>query len=140
MASKEAFHSEAFSFSHATLGPLVGLTRTPSVVQFRSIVYARLPMRFRQSVPVDVIQDHDRDCTAFGPTCPQIRQPADAVGGPLRDENNIFFDEQDCLNLTVTAPRGVLENSPENSKLPVMVHVHGGAFKEGSHITSVRGM
>jgi carboxylesterase type B len=139
MAIKEEFRSERFSFDHATLGPLVGITRTPSVVQFRSIAYARIPMRFRQSVAVDVLESHERDCTEFGPSCPQIRQPTDAVGGPLPDENNVFYDEQRCLNLTVTAPRVVLEGTIDKAGLPVMVHVHGGALKEGSHIPSVRG-
>lgn len=139
MATKEEFRSERFSFDHATLGPVVGITRTPSVVQFRSIAYARIPMRFRQSIAVDVLESHERDCTEFGPSCPQIPQPTDAVGGPLADENNVFYDEQRCLNLTVTAPLGVLDGAPDKAGLPVMVHVHGGAFKEGSYMSSVRG-
>ena len=139
MASKEEFSSEAFSFSHATLGSVTGITRTSSVVQFRSIPYGRVPARFRQSVAVDMLQSHERDCTEYGPSCPQIRQPTDAVGGPLLGENPIFYDEQRCLNLTVTAPREVLQRTPGQAILPVMVHIHGGAFKEGSYITSVRG-
>ncbi|PVH68239.1 alpha/beta-hydrolase [Cadophora sp. DSE1049] len=138
MATKQKLGVEAFSFSHATLGPLVGITRTPSVVQFRSIPYARLPMRFRQSVPVDTLQSHERDCMAFGPSCPQIRQRFEPFGGPLPDENEIFFDEEQCLNLTITAPRELLEDVQGRKSVPVMVHVHGGAFKEGSHISSVR--
>jgi hypothetical protein len=42
-------------------------------------------------------------------------------------------------SLTVTAPRVVLEGALDKASLPVMVHVHRGAFKEGSHIPSVQG-
>ncbi|KAH7403893.1 Alpha/Beta hydrolase protein, partial [Cadophora sp. MPI-SDFR-AT-0126] len=138
MASKAEFRSEEFIFPHALLGSLTGITRTPSVVQFRSIPYARIPMRFRQSVAVDVLQSHERNCTAFGASCPQVRQTLEPFGGPLPNESDIVFDEQECLNLTVTAPREALEAAQGTSSLPVMVHVHGGGFSVGSHITSVR--
>jgi carboxylesterase type B len=131
MASKAKYHTEAFSFVHVTLGPLIGVGRTPTVVQFRSIPYAHAPVRFRQSIAIDILQSHERDCTTFGPSCPQIRQTTEPFGGPLSDENDISFDEQRCLNLTVTAPRGILEGAQGQATLPVMVHVHGGAFKEG---------
>ena len=140
MANETEFRSKEFNFPHATLGSLTGITRTASVVQFRSIPYARIPMRFRQSVAVDVLQSHERKCTAFGASCPQLRQSMEPFGGSLPNENDIFFEEQQCLNLTVTAPREVLEAAQGKASLPVMVHVHGGAFKEGSHISGVRGM
>jgi carboxylesterase type B len=140
MASETEFRSKAFNFSHPTLGSLIGIARTPSVVQFRSIPYARLPVRFRQSVAIDELQSHERDCTKFGPSCPQIREGTEPFGGPLPLENEIFFEEERCLNLTVTALREVLGSGQGMAGLPVMVNVHGGGFKVGSHISTVRGM
>ncbi|KAG4428509.1 hypothetical protein IFR05_016006 [Cadophora sp. M221] len=130
------FRNEEFSFTHVGLGSLTGITRSASVIQFRSIPYARIPMRFRQSVAIDVLESHERKCTAFGASCPQVPQTSEPFGGPLPAECEMVYDEQGCLNLTVTAPREALEAGMSN--LPVMVHVHGGGFSVGSHINSVR--
>lgn len=140
MASEAASRNEEFTFTHPGLGSLTGVTRSASVIQFRSIPYARIPTRFRQSVAIDVLQNHERKCIAFGASCPQVPQTLEPFGGPLPTECDMIFDEQECLNLTVTAPRETLEAAQGASSLPVMVHVHGGGFSVGSHISSVRGM
>ncbi|KAH9224255.1 Alpha/Beta hydrolase protein [Leptodontidium sp. 2 PMI_412] len=138
MASEAASRNEEFTFTHPGLGSLTGVTRSASVIQFRSIPYARIPTRFRQSVAIDVLQNHERKCIAFGASCPQVPQTLEPFGGPLPTECDMIFDEQECLNLTVTAPREALEAAQGASSLPVMVHVHGGGFSVGSHISSVR--
>jgi carboxylesterase type B len=129
--------------THPTLGPLTGTLRSPSVVQFRSIPYARIPARFRQSVPISTLEPEERDCTEYGPACPQNLQSMDALGGMLEGEKAVWFDEGRCLGLTVTGPGAGLEGrGPGRGApgVPVMVHVHGGAFVEGSHTLGVRGM
>ncbi|KAJ2938120.1 hypothetical protein O0L34_g3694 [Tuta absoluta] len=50
-------------------------------------------------------------------------------------EGNIVFGQEDCLILNVYTPQGA---SPE-SKLPVMVYVHGGAFFAGSSAKLIYG-
>ena len=60
-------------------------------------------------------------------------------GGLLPGEEERKFGEFDCLNLTVSAPADALGD--EGRSLPVMVYVHGGAFKVGGgHVSAVHGM
>ena len=55
-----------------------------------------------------------RECTDFGPSCPQPRQ------------SDAYVYNEDCLYLNVWAP---VPRAGE--KLPVMVWIHGGAFNFG---------
>jgi carboxylesterase type B len=55
----------------------------------------------------------------------------------LPGEVPVWYDEEKCLNLTVSVPNDVLEG--KKGKVPVLVHVHGGGFVEGSHTQGVRG-
>ncbi|RMG06710.1 MAG: carboxylesterase family protein, partial [Planctomycetota bacterium] len=57
-----------------------------------------------------------RDCTKYGPICPQESKTSLASGGA----------SEDCLNLNVWTPRTV------SRPLPVMVWIHGGAFVSGA--------
>lgn len=110
------------------------------VVHFRSIPYATIPARFKQSELLSTIPDgYDGrmkgDFTEYGYACPQIPQSADAVSGNFPGEKSREYDEFACLNLTISA----LPNNSEGQMakgLPVMVYVHGGALEEGAgHIS-----
>ena len=57
-----------------------------------------------------------RDCTAYGPRCPQ---PSSNVFGDLKQG-------EDCLSVNVWAPEGA-------SELPVLFWIHGGGFTLGSN-------
>ncbi|KAJ5193359.1 Carboxylesterase type B [Penicillium cf. viridicatum] len=149
-----------FRLHHPQLGSLTGRLIdhhhadgqpvTDPVVQFRSISYATIPARFSQSVLLDHIPDHfdDRphgDFTQYGAACPQVPQPTgrgSATGGFVPGEEPIIYDEQNCLNLTISTPaNNVLgETGPSVPKrlLPVLVYVHGGGFIEGKgHVSAL---
>lgn len=59
-----------------------------------------------------------------GPVCPQ---PMGDYAYPLYLSNVTEYSE-DCLHLNIYRPKGT---SPHDS-LPVMLHIHGGSFFEGS--------
>ena len=86
---------------------------------YRGIRYAAAPMAdLRWKAPADVQPwDGIRDATGFSPICPQ----PEAAGAPLSTM------DEDCLFLNVWTPA---ERGGE--KLPVMVFIHGGAFKTGA--------
>ena len=127
-----------FELEHPLLGRLTGLRRNKNVVQFRGIPYGRIPMRFRQAIPVEKLLPEELDCTKYGFACPQIEQGKDAFGGSIPGESERRYDEFSCLNLTVAAPFS--SGGLEYSNLPVMVYVHGGGFAEGAHYGMVHGM
>jgi carboxylesterase type B len=131
------------TFTHPVLGPLTGLTNpsTPHTTHFRSIPFALIPARFRQSTLLTYIpSSHRRDFTKYGAACPSPPQTdqIEASGGLLPGEEEKKFDEAMCLNLTIGTPRNAL--SDVGRKLPVMVYVHGGGFAVGSaHISALHG-
>lgn len=98
-------------------------------VIFKGVPYAQPPvgeLRFRRP------QEHEpwdgvRDCTRFGAACPQ----ADLRGMDLYGKE--FYDgteyncNEDCLFLNIWTP----SDCDENSSLPVMLWIHGGAFMHG---------
>ena len=108
-------------------GRLVG-TRQRDVLAFRGIPYARPPvgpLRWRMPVPLEPWSGA-RDATRAGPVCPQAPAPFDAfLGGALS------IQSEDCLYLNVFAP------SPDGTKRPVMVWIHGGAFVIGAGSQSI---
>ncbi|KAL2826701.1 Alpha/Beta hydrolase protein [Aspergillus cavernicola] len=142
-----------FTLDHPQLGSLAGrlINRqhadgqpvTEPVVHFRSIPYATIPARFSQSVLLTHIPDHfdhrpHADFTQYGAACPQVPQPSgrgSAAGGFVPGEETITYDEQACLNLTISAP---VKNIPPKNPLPVLVYVHGGGFIEGKgHVSAL---
>ena len=82
---------------------------------------------------------YSRDFTEYGRACPATPQDdqIEAVGGLLPGEELTQYDEFTCLNLTISAPKEAL--GVENKLCPVMVYVHGGAFKVGGHISAFHG-
>ncbi|TYB46783.1 carboxylesterase/lipase family protein [Actinomadura chibensis] len=104
-------------------GSVRGTTRD-GVTAFLGIPYAAPPFganRFRPPRPPEP-WDGVRDAVAYGPTAPKpaYARPYDR----LLDDPSIPGD--DCLNLNVWTP------DPGAAGLPVMVWIHGGAFRNGS--------
>ncbi|KDQ10722.1 hypothetical protein BOTBODRAFT_177999 [Botryobasidium botryosum FD-172 SS1] len=124
-------------FTHARLGELTYLA-DDDVAQF-FVPYASVPGRYRQSALLDASFGR-RDCTKPGPVCPQMRDMSEHFGpaidksmvkvfGYLPTRWEIEYDELECLNLTVAAPRPALGS---NSLRPVIVYIHGGGNSVGS--------
>ncbi|XP_069505173.1 fatty acyl-CoA hydrolase precursor, medium chain-like [Ambystoma mexicanum] len=69
-----------------------------------------------------------RNATSFPPTCLQSAQMADKAGETLKMKFPKLPASEDCLYLNLYSPA----NADENSKLPVMVWIHGGGLTMGS--------
>ncbi|MEV6284861.1 carboxylesterase family protein [Kribbella sp. NPDC051770] len=100
-------------------GPIRGVT-TGGVTAYLGIPYAGTPVGYEAPQPV-VAWDGVRDATAFGPTAPQ--PPYDPPFDVLLA--NPLSDGDETLNLNVWTPGG--------EGRPVMVWIHGGAFRNGSN-------
>ncbi|KAK8203154.1 hypothetical protein M8818_005379 [Zalaria obscura] len=135
------------TFSHPELGDIKGRVfrqdEANDIVHFRSIPYATIPGRFKpcallENIPSTFDHRPKGDFTEYGNACPSVHQPDSAYGGPLPGQTPRTYDEQTCLNLTISAPRSAVLAGQRNHGLPVMVYVHGGAFKEGAgHISAL---
>jgi para-nitrobenzyl esterase len=107
-----------------TAGALVGRATVDGGAEFRGIPYAAAPVgerRFSAPAPVEPWQDA-RDATEFGAASVQ------ATGGPMA---NVFGAgdlpvDEDCLTLAVWTP------GLDDARRPVMVWIHGGAFRMGT--------
>jgi para-nitrobenzyl esterase len=97
-------------------GPIFVLSEG-DVGLFQGIPYAASPVgSLRWKPPQEVASWTEvRTCTAYGPSCPQ---PGQQDGGAF---------SEDCLDLNVWTPA-----EKPDSKLPVMVWIHGGVFNFGS--------
>lgn len=99
-------------------GEVAGVTADGLTV-WKGIPYAAPPTgELRWRPPQPIAWSGVRQATAFGPACPQPeRGDGGGVGAPPRQD-------EDCLTLNVFAPAGA-------RNLPVMVWIHGGAFRLG---------
>jgi para-nitrobenzyl esterase len=97
-------------------GPVRGSSEG-DVRRFLGIPFAAPPVGgLRWKPPQEVASWTDlRTCTTFAPACPQ----------PKQQDGGAF--SEDCLYLNVWTPA-----EKGDSKLPVMVWIHGGAFNFGS--------
>ncbi|KAH7418100.1 Alpha/Beta hydrolase protein [Cadophora sp. MPI-SDFR-AT-0126] len=99
---------------------------------FRGIPYATVSKRWTQSQIQDSITS-PFDATKFGPRCPQ--PPHVSLITATAKVPDLEEDEFACLNLNISVPLDALPKpmiGNSKSLLPVMVWIHGGAFKNGS--------
>src|SRR5215216_1756975 len=107
-------------------GGLISGSSVDGVRSYKGIPFAAPPvgdLRWKPPQPV-VAWDNVRECTEFGPQCPQAPYP----------QGSLFYSppqkqSEDCLYLNVwTAAK-------QGDKRPVMVWIHGGALTRGSGST-----
>jgi para-nitrobenzyl esterase len=111
-------------------GGAVRGTATDGVAAFKGIPYPAPPvgdLRFAAPAPV-APWDGIRDATAYGPTPakPYYLPPFDRL---LSDPH---IDGDDVLNLNVWTPADRVAGDGDGTLLPVLVWIHGGAFRGGT--------
>ncbi|TPX15266.1 uncharacterized protein E0L32_004543 [Thyridium curvatum] len=89
------------------------------LIRARGIPYAQAE-RFQPPQPASGWTT-PRDCTRPATLCPQLPSRLESVLGPVTRGRE---HAEDCLHVTVTAPRDAKD-------LPVLVWLHGGAFISG---------
>ncbi|OZJ02567.1 hypothetical protein BZG36_04190 [Bifiguratus adelaidae] len=109
------------------LGAVRGSNKN-GVNRYYGVPYAKPVVRWRPPVALDVKDrwDEVRDASSFGPMCPQPRGALN--GGPFTGIH-CPSSEEHCLNMNIYVPGCV---KGPGQKLPVMVWVHGGSFRDGS--------
>lgn len=112
-----------------TSGTFTGLvnTTTPDVNQWLGIPFGRPPVGERRFMPPEPAPDHGAvDAKSYKPICMQQSGGRTGVFWELVPEfQNADEQSEDCLYLNVWAPR------KPKKKLPVIVWVCGGGFREG---------
>ncbi|KAF4632773.1 hypothetical protein G7Y89_g5342 [Cudoniella acicularis] len=106
---------------------------TSSLALFRGIPYASVTKRWTQSRVRDSLPAVF-DATKFGPKCPKPQSSHSSMITVALKNPDVGEDEFACLNLNIAAPlEAVSEKNAGRKLLPVMVWVHGGAFRHGSN-------
>lgn len=113
-----------------------------NVVKCLGIPYGKIPYRWAAPRKETFPWRGVKNCTKFGPQCPQADEILfDVEGLPVfgsLDKNSFAVqgDSQDefaCLNLNIFGPLDIVrEGEVSLRKLPVLVWVHGGAYWTGS--------
>ncbi|KAI4283724.1 MAG: hypothetical protein L6R38_001981 [Xanthoria sp. 2 TBL-2021] len=121
-------------FKHSTLGQLRGVQLNEALTQFRSLPYATIKQRFARSQLLDHLPRQQGqeiyDATSIGPSSIQpfdsTRIDADSNQLPSDIITENQPQSEDCLRVTLTAPTD--NPSHPDTKIPVLVFLHGGAF------------
>ncbi|KAI0322533.1 Alpha/Beta hydrolase protein [Amylostereum chailletii] len=101
-------------------GTFRGLTTPNGTDRFLGVPYAQPPvgnLRFKAPVAITTPFPGIQDALQFGSACPQ--PPRTSLGAPIGE---------DCLFLNVWRPI----NTTSDSKLPVLVWIHGGVYNTGA--------
>ena len=106
-----------------TYGKLDGLEQDGLAV-FKGIPFATSPVGSRRWLPPlkPSAWNGIRDARNFGAACPQLSLSPVVLGGMQIEEPQ----SEDCLYLNIWTPKA------DNKRRPVMVWIHGGAFRIGS--------
>src|SRR3954452_7264278 len=110
----------------ATTSGRVRSIDSASCVVFKGVPFAAPPTRERRFQPPQPLEPWVgvRDCTEFGPICPQFRMSGEG-GVNSGFEADEPMDE-DCLFLNVWTP------AVDDARRPTMVFIAGGGFRSGS--------
>ncbi|KAJ7837789.1 alpha/beta-hydrolase [Mycena olivaceomarginata] len=103
-----------------TSGTFRGVSTANGTEKWLGIPYAAPPLgslRFKAPVPIAKASKGIKDASTYGNACPQ--PPSTGLGADVAE---------DCLFLNVWRP----QNTTTNSKLPVLVWIHGGAYINGA--------
>ncbi|KAF9932036.1 hypothetical protein FBU30_009100 [Linnemannia zychae] len=97
------------------------------LTKYLNIPFAKVQNRFKQAIAPEPWSGI-RDATLYGPMCPQNIQESNTLSTMMLGLPGPGFEysEQDCLNLNVFAPRGVI------NQIPVICYIHGGLSQGGT--------
>ncbi|HYZ92014.1 MAG TPA: carboxylesterase/lipase family protein [Actinomycetota bacterium] len=104
----------------------VGGIEKMGCLQFRGVPFAQPPvgeLRWKSPRPHQS-WDGTRECTEFGPICPQVAGTMERLTTTSQVRTNPM--SEDCLTLNVFTP------AADDGARPVMVWIHGGGFSTGS--------
>lgn len=116
-----------------TSGTYTGLVNstTPDVNQWLGIPYGRPPLGSRRFMPPSKAPNYGAaDAKAYKPVCLQDngRNKSGVYWELVPEFQNSGEQSEDCLYLNIWAPR---KPKPAKKKVPVIIWVCGGGFKEG---------
>jgi carboxylesterase type B len=134
--------------NHAKLGLIKCLRETnDSLIKILGLPYGTISQRFARAELSSKLSDGEKsryqtgiyDATRPGPSSiqPWGSVKSDAANIPLPTDNLPEDEEQseDCLNLSIHLPQSCLDEKgkiSKDTKLPVLVFIHGGAYFLGS--------
>ncbi|KAF3395339.1 Lipase 3 [Talaromyces pinophilus] len=119
------------TFSHPSLGVIRGLV-SETTQRFLGIRYATLSNKWSPASLNEGSNTGFTNATVIGPAVPSPPNGCDidfALVQKALPCLPIPQSDTDCLNLNITGPK----NSSSESKLPVIVYLHGGGFVIGAN-------